>query len=73
MNMAAKPNALVYYGPCDSRAPLRDERESLIQQQAYYKALKRNFAPGHELEDWLGAEQEMDEWFKRLPPNSKRP
>ena len=29
-----------------------------IGELAYYKAEKRGFEPGHELEDWLEAEQE---------------
>jgi hypothetical protein len=27
---------------------------------AYFKAEKRGFAPGHELEDWREAEEEVD-------------
>ncbi|MCD2453374.1 DUF2934 domain-containing protein [Methylicorpusculum oleiharenae] len=30
-----------------------------IAECAYYKAEKRGFAPGHEIEDWYEAEQEM--------------
>jgi len=30
-----------------------------IAELAYYKAEKRGFEPGHELEDWLEAEQEL--------------
>ena len=29
-----------------------------IAELAYYKAESRGFGPGHELEDWLEAEQE---------------
>lgn len=29
-----------------------------VAEMAYYKAEKRGFEPGHELEDWLEAEQE---------------
>lgn len=28
---------------------------------AYYKAQRRNFAPGHDIEDWLDAEAEVEE------------
>ncbi|MCU0836087.1 MAG: DUF2934 domain-containing protein [Chromatiaceae bacterium] len=31
-----------------------------IREAAYFKAERRGFAPGHELEDWLEAEQEAD-------------
>ena len=30
-----------------------------IAERAYYKAERRGFEPGHELEDWLEAEQEL--------------
>ena len=32
---------------------------ALIAESAYYKAEKRGFEPGHELEDWLAAEVEI--------------
>jgi len=35
-------------------------REALIATAAYYRAEKRGFAPGHETEDWLAAEREVD-------------
>ena len=31
----------------------------LIQQSAYFKAKARGFAPGHEVQDWIEAEQEV--------------
>ncbi|MGR8940371.1 MAG: DUF2934 domain-containing protein [Gammaproteobacteria bacterium] len=30
-----------------------------IAELAYYKAERRGFEPGHEMEDWLEAEQEL--------------
>ncbi len=33
------------------------DQTARIAQTAYYLAEKRGFAPGHELEDWLEAEQ----------------
>jgi len=30
-----------------------------IAEAAYYRAEKRGFAPGHEVEDWLEAEKEI--------------
>jgi hypothetical protein len=42
------------------RTPLtQDEVQALVRQAAYYRALKRGFAPGHELEDWVEAEAEV--------------
>lgn len=35
------------------------DREAKIAELAYYKAESRGFEPGHEMEDWLEAEQEF--------------
>jgi hypothetical protein len=35
-------------------------RESLIAELAYFRALRRGFEPGHDLEDWLAAEAEIE-------------
>jgi hypothetical protein len=43
------------------------ERESRIRLAAYFKAKRRNFAPGHALEDWAAAEQEVDLASTPLP------
>jgi hypothetical protein len=32
---------------------------ALVAESAYFKAERRGFAPGHELEDWLAAEREL--------------
>lgn len=37
-----------------------DERHARIAQAAYLRAARRSFEPGHELEDWLQAEREVD-------------
>ncbi|MFZ5540077.1 MAG: DUF2934 domain-containing protein [Pseudomonadota bacterium] len=37
-----------------------DERRAMIAQAAYYRAQRRGFAPGGELQDWLEAEAEID-------------
>jgi Protein of unknown function (DUF2934) len=36
------------------------QRAALIAEAAYFRAQKRGFAPGHETEDWLAAEAEVD-------------
>ena len=36
-------------------------REQLISEAAYHRAEARGFEPGHEVEDWLAAEAEVDE------------
>ena len=37
-----------------------EERHQLIAEAAYFLAERRSFAPGHELEDWLRAEAEIE-------------
>jgi len=38
----------------------RDLRRQMIAAAAYYRAERRGFAPGCDLEDWLAAEAEVD-------------
>lgn len=48
--------------PADASAldALADEAHyRMIAEAAYYRAEQRGFEPGHELEDWLVAEQEI--------------
>jgi hypothetical protein len=47
-----------------------EERAALIAEAAYYRAEERGFAPGHEIEDWLAAENEVDSRLLRAesPP-----
>jgi hypothetical protein len=35
-------------------------RAALIAEIAYFRAQRRGFEPGHEEEDWLAAEAEVD-------------
>lgn len=42
-------------------APL-DSRHEAIARRAYLLAQQRGFAPGHELEDWLTAEEQVKAW-----------
>jgi Protein of unknown function (DUF2934) len=42
-----------------ARAPAIVPRRTLIAEAAYYRAERRGFAPGHELDDWLEAEAEL--------------
>jgi hypothetical protein len=37
-----------------------DNREQRIAEAAYWRAERRGFEPGHELDDWLEAEREVD-------------
>jgi hypothetical protein len=36
------------------------ERQQLISEAAYHRAEARCFEPGHEVDDWLAAEAEVD-------------
>jgi hypothetical protein len=45
-------------GPADFEPS--SSRQALIATAAYYRAEKRGFQPGHELQDWLAAEREID-------------
>ncbi len=57
--MASRRNAIVYVGSRDPRVPPGEERQQWIKELAYYKAMHRRFTPGHEVVDWLAAEQEV--------------
>jgi len=37
-----------------------ERRRALIAEAAYFRAERRGFEPGHEAEDWLAAEIEVD-------------
>jgi hypothetical protein len=52
-----------------SLPPAAEDRHERIAKAAYLRAARRNFAPGHELEDWLAAEQEVD---RQLKPRKDR-
>lgn len=38
-----------------------ESREARIAEAAYWRAERRGFTPGGELEDWLSAEKEIDD------------
>lgn len=40
----------------------------MIAEAAYYRAQRRGFEPGRELEDWLAAEAEIADCFLEKPP-----
>ena len=45
-----------------------DEFREMVATAAYYRAEKRGFEPGHELDDWYEAEREIKSiyryWFQ---------
>lgn len=50
-----------------------EQRGALIAEAAYFRAEKRGFAPGHELEDWLTAEAEVDDRLLRASAETRPP
>lgn len=52
------------FNPLRFSLPVRrvsdEERRKMIERAAYFRAEKRNFTPGRELEDWIAAEAEVD-------------
>ena len=45
---------------CEPLGSSPEDRLLRIQERAYFHASQRQFAPGHEIEDWLAAEHEVD-------------
>lgn len=43
-----------------------DERRIMIERAAYLRAESRYFAAGHEVEDWLAAEAEIDQRLAQI-------
>ncbi len=61
--------------PRANAPPLIDpeHRRALIAQAAYFRAERRSFAPGHEAEDWLAAEIEVDTALTVGIPSTSKP
>ncbi len=51
---------LPYYAVVPMAPHLDRPRQTAIAEAAYFRAERRGFAPGHELEDWLAAEREIE-------------
>jgi hypothetical protein len=54
---AQKPNSIVK-GMAISFTP--EQRQTMISEAAYFMAEHRGFESGHELQDWLFAESQID-------------
>jgi hypothetical protein len=54
-----------YYAIATLMPHFSAERHTVIAEAAYFRAQRRGFEPGHELEDWLAAELEIAERFTR--------
>ncbi len=49
-----------------------EARQHMIDEAAYYRSAHRGFAPGHEMEDWLAAEAEVEHALRRKQAASGR-
>ena len=60
---AGPPAPRVQFDPLrfTKRVVTEAERLALVAEAAYYRAEHRDFAPGHEIDDWMAAEQEVSE------------
>ena len=48
--------------------PMSDEElQRLVAEAAYFRAQRRGFAPGYELQDWVEAEAEVKRLIGRSP------
>jgi Protein of unknown function (DUF2934) len=45
---------------CVSQIVTAEQRQQWIATAAYFRAQRRGFAGGHDAEDWLEAEREVD-------------
>lgn len=60
--------------PVSATPPIDPERRrALIAEAAYFRAERRGFAPGHESEDWLAAEVEVDTALTVGVPSANTP
>lgn len=50
-----------------SRLMSSESRRQMIREAAYWRAERRGFSPGFELEDWLAAEAEVDALLAQSP------
>ena len=48
------------------------DRQAMVAMAAYFRAQKRGFAPGYEVEDWVAAEAEIAELAAPAPVTKPR-
>jgi hypothetical protein len=56
---AATPRKAAAEPPAATARPEGPDRGEMVRMAAYFRAERRGFAPGHELEDWIAAEAEV--------------
>ncbi len=69
----AQPAALAPSTPVGARAenPTALERHRCIAAAAFYRAERRGFCPGGQLEDWLTAEREFNQAYGLAEPEPR--
>jgi hypothetical protein len=58
---------------CLPAGPTGEQRHALIANAAYFRAQRRGFRAGHELEDWLAAEAEVEQQLADARRRRPRP
>ncbi len=58
---AIPPSAEVDLPLEPSETSVQPQRQAMIAEAAFFMAQSRGFEPGHELDDWLAAEREVDQ------------
>lgn len=61
-NGPIEPNSIVTHSAAFIEP---EQRHAMIADAAYFRAERHSFDPGHELEDWLEAEREIDAALER--------
>ena len=49
------------------KTPTPVDREAMIREAAYFHYAQRGYAPGHDLDDWLAAEAELERFTAEQP------
>jgi hypothetical protein len=53
---------------CPAPPDQQAERKTMVAEAAYFRAERHGFTPGHELEDWVAAEHEVDALLSGAAP-----
>ena len=62
---AKAPKGTAAVPPATEPALPEFDRAVMVAEAAYYRAERRGFAPGAELEDWFSAEAEIERLLRR--------
>jgi hypothetical protein len=50
-----------------------EQRREMIATAAFLRAERRGFESGSDLEDWLAAEEEVDQWLRQVDVGEEEP